>query len=74
MIMKNQELKLINETYTNRTNKDLANILATLELDFKNIKGLILELTDTLKEVEITYDNVYGELEKRLKFETKNEK
>jgi hypothetical protein len=72
--MKNQELKLINETYTNRTNKDLANILATLELDFKNIKGLILELTDTLKEVEITYDNVYGELEKRLKFETKNEK
>ena len=64
--MKNEKLQLILETHTNKSNKDLGNILLTLEHDFQSLKSAIVELTETLTEVENTYDAVYNELEKRL--------
>lgn len=66
--MKNEALEKINKDLHNKPNKELGNILVTLEHDFNNIKNVILELTETLKELEVTHDNVYNELQKRLKF------
>jgi hypothetical protein len=71
--MKNEKLQEIIDKHKALPNKELANILATLEIDFKNVKEVVLELTNTLKELEVTYDSVYDELQKRLKFEDKNE-
>jgi hypothetical protein len=71
--MKNEKLKEIIDNHKNKSNKELANTLATIQIDFKQIKEVILDLTETLKELEITYDTVYDELQKRLKFEEKNE-
>ncbi len=71
--MKNEKLKNIVDNYKNLPNKELANILVTLEHDFTNVKNVILELTDTLKELETTYDTIYDELQVRLKFDDKNE-
>ena len=68
--MKNEQLNEILESYKNKSNKELANILATLQIDFNNIKTTLINLTDTLKEVEITYDAIYNELQKRLKFDS----
>jgi hypothetical protein len=64
--MKNEKLQQILDTYTKKSNKDLGNILLTLSLDFENIKKTLLELTEILSEVEITYDAVFNELDKRL--------
>lgn len=66
--MKNESLKEIISNTDSKSNKELSNILLTLESDFNSIKTTILELTETLKELEITYDTVYDELQKRLKF------
>lgn len=71
--MKNEKLKEIIDNHKGLPNKELANILVTLKTDFNNVKNVILELTETLKELEVTYDSVYDELQKRLKFEDKNE-
>ena len=64
--MKNAKLQEILNTYMGKSNKELGNIILTLETDFTNIKNVILELTETLQEVETTYDAVYKELEKRI--------
>ena len=64
--MKNEKLQEILNTHKNKSNKELGNILLTLNLDFENIKKVLLELTETLEEVETTYDAVYFELQKRL--------
>ena len=66
--MKNIQLEEIIKNCGNKPNKELANTLLTLKADFENIKKVILELTDTLEELEVTYDAVYNELQKRLKF------
>jgi hypothetical protein len=71
--MKNEKLQEIIDKHKGLPNKELANILVTLEADFNNVKNVILDLTETLKELEVTYDSVYDELQKRLKFESKNE-
>ena len=71
--MKNEKLQELIDTHTGKSNKDLANSLLTLKADFENIKKTIIELTDTLSEVEIAYDHVYNELQKRLKFKDNNE-
>lgn len=71
--MKNEKLQELIDNHKNLPNKELANILVTLEADFNNIKNVILELTETLRELEMTYDSVYDELQKRLKFEDNNE-
>jgi hypothetical protein len=67
--MKNEKLEEILKSCPLKSNKELANILITLEMDFKSVKEVILDLTNTLKELETTHDAVYGELQKRLKFE-----
>jgi hypothetical protein len=66
--MRHKELEDILATYKDKSNKDLANIVSALENDFKEVKSAILDLTETLKELEITYDSVFDELQKRLKF------
>jgi hypothetical protein len=71
--MKNEKLQEIIDKHKGLPNKELANILVTLEADFNSVKKVILELTETLKELEVTYDSVYDELQKRLKFEDNNE-
>jgi hypothetical protein len=71
--MKNEKLQEIIDKHKGLPNKELANILVTLETDFNSVKKVILELTETLKELEVTYDSVYDELQKRLKFEDNNE-
>jgi len=68
LTMKNENLKDIIDNHKNKSNKELANILLTLEIDFNNIKRVVLDLTDTLKELEITHDTIYSELQSRLKF------
>jgi len=65
--MKNEKLQEVLNTYTKKSNKDLAQTLVVLEKDFNSIKNLLLDLTETLNEIETTYDAVYGELEKRIK-------
>lgn len=65
--MKNEKLQEVLNTYTKKSNKDLAQILVVLEKDFNSIKNVLLDLTETLNEIETTYDAVYGELEKRIK-------
>ncbi len=71
--MKNEKLQEIIDKHKGLSNKELANILVTLETDFNSVKKVVLELTETLKELEVTYDCVYDELQKRLKFEDNNE-
>lgn len=65
--MKNEKLQEVLKTYTKKSNKDLAQTLVILEKDFNSIKNLLLNLTETLNEIETAYDTVYGELEKRIK-------
>lgn len=65
--MGNEKLQEVLKTHTKKSNKDLAQILVVLERDFNSIKNVLLELTETLNEIETTYDAVYGELEKRIK-------
>jgi hypothetical protein len=65
--MKNEKLQEVLNTYTKKSNKDLAQTLVILEKDFNTIKNILLDLTETLNEIETTYDAVYGELEKRIK-------
>ena len=73
IFMKNEKLQELIDTHTGKSNKDLANFLLTLKADFENIKKTIIELTETLEEVEVTYDHVYNELQKRLKFKDTDE-
>lgn len=71
--MVNKDLEILIETKTKKTNKELANSLLIIEDDFKRVKDSILKLTEVIRELEITYDAIYEELQKRLKFEDKNE-
>ena len=66
--MKNEKLKELVENCNKKSNKELANILLTLKMDFETTKKTLLEVTEILKEVEIAYDSVYNELQSRLKF------
>lgn len=68
--MKNDKLKEITETYTGKSNKELSTILMTLHHDFTELKNHMLSLGETMTEIESTYNKVYSELQKRLKFET----
>ncbi len=64
--MKNDKLQEILDTYKSKGNKDLAGILLNLEGDFNLLKGVLLELSETLTEVETVYDAVYQEVHTRL--------
>ena len=64
--MKNKKLEEILENYKNKSNKELATVLVTLEQDFNSIKSVLLELTETVGEIETVYDSVFEEMEKRL--------
>lgn len=66
--MKNKELENICNTYKDKSNKELSNILVSLDNDFNGIKLVMLDLAIGIGEIEETYNNVYNELHKRLKF------
>lgn len=66
--MDNKKLEEIVNNVSNKSNKELANILLTLKSDFDTTKETLLKITNILKEVEVAYDTVYNELQKRLKF------
>lgn len=67
--MKNEKLQEIINTHKSKSNKELATILLSLNSDFENLKNVMLELTVAIGEIEETYDKVYAELQRRLKFE-----
>jgi hypothetical protein len=69
--MKNEKLKELFDNCGNKSNKELANVLLTLKVDFDTTKNTLLEITEILKEIELTYDAVYNELQNRLKFKDK---
>lgn len=66
--MKNEKLKEVFDNCRKKSNKELANILLTLKVDFDTTKNTLLDITEILKEIELTYDAVYNELQGRLKF------
>lgn len=66
--MENKKLEEIVNNVNDKSNKELANILLTLKVDFDTTKDTLLKITNILKEIEVTYDAVYNELQKRLKF------
>lgn len=67
--MKNEKLQNICETYKAKSNKELSTIAVALNSDFENMKNIMLELSIAIGEIEETYDKVYAELQRRLKFE-----
>jgi len=71
--MKNKKLEEISNTYKNKSNKELSSILVNLNVDFKRLKDVMVEMAVAIGEVEETYDKVYNELQKRLKFKEENE-
>lgn len=71
--MKNKKLEEISNTYKKKSNKELSNILVNLNIDYKRLKDVMVEMVIALGEVEETYDNVYDELQKRLKFKNEDE-
>jgi hypothetical protein len=71
--MKNKNLEQISNTYKNKSNKELSSILVNLNVDFKRLKDVMVEMAVAIGEVEETYDKVYNELQKRLKFKEENE-
>lgn len=70
MKLKNKKLVEINKDYKNLSNKELSNILITLNNDFDKVKIYLLELTATMEEFDFVYNNVYDELQQRLKFKS----
>jgi hypothetical protein len=71
--MKNKKLEEISNTYKNKSNKELSNILVNLNVDFKRLKDVMVEMAVAIGEVEETYDKDYNELQRRLKFKDENE-
>lgn len=63
------ELENIRKTYKTKGNKELSTITVNLYNDFTAIKDSILVLISNLTDIEKVYDEVYQELQKRLKFE-----
>lgn len=63
-----KDLEQIIENYKSLNNRDLSNVLLTIESDFDIVKGQLLALTETIKELEIAYEVIYNELQARLKF------
>lgn len=70
MTLKNEALQKIADTYKNKSNKDLSNVLMNLHNDFTQMKTAMLQLAETVSEIEQVYDKVFAELQSRLKFET----
>lgn len=68
MALKNKQLIEINNSYKEMSNKELSNILIMLKNDFNKAKIYLLELTENLNEFSEVYDNVFDELQSRLKF------
>lgn len=67
--MKNDKLQEIINTHKSKSNKELSTILLSLNSDFENLKNVMLELSVAIGEIEETYDKVYAELQRRLKFD-----
>lgn len=68
------ELQEILDTYKNKGNKELSNIVVNLYNDFTALKESMLILTMNLAEIEKVYNSVYQELQGRLKFENQEKK
>jgi hypothetical protein len=66
--MESQKLNEIINNVGSKSNKQLLEESLLIKNDFDIVKNNILALTNILNELEITYDVVYNELQKRLKF------
>lgn len=66
--MESQKLNEIINSVGSKSNKQLLEESLLIRNDFDIVKNNILALTNILNELEITYDVVYNELQKRLKF------
>ena len=52
----------------NRSNKDLVDARDFLIVEFDKTKEIIIELTRQLESIEVLYNNINGELNKRYKW------
>lgn len=66
--MESQKLNEIINNVGSKSNKQLLEESLLIKNDFDIVKNNILALTNILNELEIAYDVVYNELQKRLKF------
>lgn len=66
--MESQKLNEIINSVGSKSNKQLLEESLLIRNDFDIVKNNILALTNILNELETSYDIVYNELQKRLKF------
>jgi len=64
---KDKIIEIANDA-VNRSNKDLVESRDILIEEFEKTKDLIIDLTRHLEMVEILYNNVNKEIEKRIKW------
>lgn len=65
--MEKEQLLEIAKDPKNKSNKDLFLVINELHGEFEKTKGLIVDLTRHLETVEILYNDVNNEIEKRIK-------
>jgi len=68
MDIKNAE-KVLNiiKDYKSHSNKDLLFVLDFIKEDFENTKNTVITLTEHLDKLELTYNTILSEYEKRMK-------
>ena len=65
--MEKEKLIEIAKDPKNKSNKDLFLVVNELHSEFEKTKKLIVDLTRHLETVEILYNDVNNEIEKRIK-------
>jgi hypothetical protein len=65
--MEKENLIEIAKDPKNKSNKDLFIVVNELYSEYEKTKNLIIDLTRHLESIEILYNNVNNEIEKRIK-------
>ena len=65
--MENEKLIEIAKDPKNKSNKDLFIVVNELYAEHEKTKNLIIDLTRHLESIEILYNDVNNEIEKRIK-------
>lgn len=69
MELTNEKLKATLKKIKNEPNKELLKTVLGLKHDHEVVKAHIIELTNTMDEIEYVYNAGYYELNNRLKFD-----
>ena len=65
--IKSGEILLIIKEYKEKSNKDLQLAMDFIQEDFKFTKETLIKLTEHLDKLELTYNTILDEYEKRIK-------